>query len=132
MTIPILLRHVLLVISFRWNVQKLVFLKMVRVLAQKGHRSAQPVWNGFTEALCDVQALYNAQQYKTSVTINVVCDEAAALRRAITTWGCPVTVHQSQNPDNDTNTYSLLWEHREVMQAASMSGASFYRKVDIV
>ncbi|CAL5222120.1 g4436 [Coccomyxa viridis] len=95
MNVPRLLQHVLLVISFRWDVQKLIYLK---------------------------SALYNAHQYQTSVAIHVVCDEAAALRHVLHTWEYPVTVNESQNLDNDTNTFSLLWEHRGIMQAAAMSG----------
>ena len=69
-----------------------------------------------------MQALYHAEQYRTSVTIHVVCNEAAALRHVLHTWERAVTVHQSQNLDNDTNTYNILWEHREIMQTAAMSG----------
>ena len=75
-----------------------------------------------------MQVLHNAEQYKTSVTIRVVCNEAAALRNVVHTWDSPlaVSVYQSQNLDNDTSKYNLLWEHREVMQAAASSGASLH------
>ena len=43
MNVPRLLQHVLLVISFRWDVQKLIYLKSVRLNPlRKGHLSAQP------------------------------------------------------------------------------------------
>ena len=129
MSIPTLLRHVLLVISFNWNVQKLIYLKSVRCFLRRvgALQCIDSVYfRGKTSN--DMQVLHNAQQYKTSVTIHVVCNEAAALRNVIHTWDCPlaVSVHQSQNLDNDTRTYNLLWEHREVMQAAALSGASLH------
>ncbi len=43
MNVPRLLQHVLLVISFRWDVKKLIHLKSVRSRPfRKGYRSAQP------------------------------------------------------------------------------------------
>ena len=61
-------------------------------------------------------------QYDTEVSIHIISNEATNLRHVLELWEFNATVHQSHQEDSDQNNYSMLWEHREIIQEAAKSG----------
>ena len=60
--------------------------------------------------------------YDTEVTVQVISDEAACLRRVLDLWEFSAIVHQSHQEEGDTSNYSMLWDHREIVMEAAKSG----------
>lgn len=89
--LPPALAHILLCVTFHWNVEKLLYLEAILSLASS---------------------------YRTVVDILVITDDANNLREVIASWGYAetVSVWSAAKHDGDLHKYSLLWAHKAAIQ----------------
>ncbi|KAL0043856.1 hypothetical protein WJX82_009515 [Trebouxia sp. C0006] len=91
--VPALLASLFVCITFKWNVQKLVYLQ---------------------------QVLRPFDQFPTCVTICIVTDNAAGVELVLSDW--PNRRAQVCLEAQENQPYDLLWEHRQVMADAYKTG----------
>lgn len=88
--VPATLAHVLLCVTFNWNVAKLVYLEAV---------------------------LNIATSYQTKLEIIIVTNKASQLNAAVQGWGFNVSVWQAPaGPANEP--YQLVWAHKQAIEEA--------------
>ena len=76
-----------------------------------------------------VQVLQNTDSYQTRVSVHVICNEAAAMKRVLGLWELSATVHQSQDTSGAASStqpqsepYAMLWDHRRIIEEAALTG----------